>query len=77
MKPNPEIRVLAALIAHQLRGGPVTKDSLYECLEAVDELVEFETVWLAAKHSPPGKTVVEERDAAWLDGAAEKLASKV
>ena len=75
MKPNPDVRVLAVLVAQQLRGGPVTKESLYECLEAVDELAEFQEKWLLAKKHPE-TPVDEERDATWLDGVAEKLAAR-
>ena len=73
MKPNTEMRVIAILLAHQLRGGPVTKESLYECLEAVDELAEFQEAWLRAKH---GGEPVDEREALWLDGVAEALARR-
>ena len=74
MKSNTEMRVVAILLAQQLRGDTVTKESLYECLEAVDELAEFQDAWLRAKHG--GEPVDEEREAAWLDGVVEALARR-
>ena len=70
MKANPELRVIATLLAHQLRGGPVTGESLGECHEAVDDLIEFSTAWMEAKHDGHE---VDERHVTFLNTAAASI----